>query len=339
MSKKIVGKLPHAEELKNKYSLTKEAQKKLKQHEKELSNIISWKDSRKILIIWPCSADFEESLYEYAQFLSELQKKVEDKIKIVMRFYTGKPRTVWGWKGLQNSNPWEEPNIITGIENSRKIAINIIEKYNLSLADELLQPQLISYFEDIFNYFAIWARSTENQYHREVASGLYIPVWMKNPTSWDIGLMCNSIKAGQTKSTFVVGDDVYKTTWNTLTHWILRWGASWPNYSLWDIVDSYDTTQTMKVENPSIIIDCNHDNSWKKPEKQIQILSEVMNSIEWQTELYSFVKWFMVESYLYDWRQDVEDFNTIKKGLSLTDPCIGKEATTKLIEQLYRLIK
>ncbi len=338
MSKKIVGKLLSVEELKSKYNLSENAQNNLKQHKKELSNIINWVDSRKILIIWPCSADFEESLYEYAEFLSELQKKVEDKIKIVMRFYTGKPRTVWGWKGLQNSNPWEEPNIITWIENSRAIAINIIEKHNLPLADELLHPQLISYVEDVFSYFAIWARSTENQYHREVVSGLTIPVWMKNPTSWDIWSMCNSIKAGQTESTFVVGNEVYETTWNNLTHWILRWGASWPNYSLWDIVESYEKTKAMKIENSSLLIDCNHDNSWKKPEKQIQILSEVMGNIEWQTELYNFVKWFMVESYLYDWRQDVTDFSQVKKGLSLTDPCIGKQGTIKLVEELYNFI-
>ena len=339
MSKKIIGKLPSIEELKSKYSLSEQAKRNFEQHEMELADIISWKDSRKILIIGPCSADFEESLYEYAEFLSQLQKKVEDKIKIVMRFYTGKPRTVWGWKGLQNSNPWEEPNLITWIENSRRIATQIIEKYNLALADELLHPQLINHIEDIFSYFAIWARSTENQYHREVASGLNISVWMKNPTSWDIGLMCNSIKAWQTQSTFVVGDEVYETTWNNLTHWILRWGASGPNYSLWDIVESYDKIKSMKIENPSLIIDCNHDNSWKKPEKQIQILSEVMENIWWQTELYNFVKWFMVESYLYDGRQDVVDFSTVKKGLSLTDPCIGKQGTIKLVEQLYSLIK
>jgi 3-deoxy-7-phosphoheptulonate synthase len=288
------------------------------------------------LIIGPCSADFEESLYEYAEFLSDLQMMVWDKIKIVMRFYTWKPRTVWGWKGLQNSEPWEKPNLITWIENSRRIAINIIQKYNLPLADELLHPQLINYFDDIFSYFAIGARSTENQFHREVSSWLKIPVWMKNPTSGDIWTMCNSIKAGQAEGTYVIWEEVYETQGNKLTHWVLRWWESWSNYSLWDIIKTFDKVKEKNIKKPSLIIDCNHSNSWKKWKKQVKIMNKVLDSISETKELKDFVKWFMIESYLYDWRADFEDIKTVKKGLSLTDPCVGKNWTVDLVEGLYK---
>jgi 3-deoxy-7-phosphoheptulonate synthase len=318
--------------MKEKYGLSESAKNNLVKHKSELEDIFTWKDDRKILIIGPCSADFEESLYEYSEFLSGLQKKVEDKIKIVMRFYTWKPRTVWGWKGLQNSVPWDKPDLSSGIENSRRIAINIIKKYNIPLADELLHPQLVNYFDDIFSYFAVWARSTENQFHREVISGLDIPVWMKNPSSGDIWIMCNSIKAWQTPSTYVIWKKIYSTIWNNLTHWILRWGSFWPNYSLKNIEQSFELTKN--INNPALIIDCNHSNSWKKWEKQVSIMEEVIGNIQWN-KLEKFVKWFMIESYLYDWRQDFENIDTVKKWLSLTDPCVGKEWTIKLVESLY----
>jgi len=338
MSKKIMGNLLSVEEMKNKYSLSSEAKENIKKHKQDLENIFTWKDNRKVLIIGPCSADFEESLYEYAKFLSELQKKVEDKIKIVMRFYTGKPRTVWGWKGLQNSTPWEEPNLISGMENSRRIAINIIEKYNLALADELLQAQLVDYVDDIFSYFAIGARSTEDQFHREVSSWLEVPIGMKNPTSWDIQIMCNSVKAWQTSSTYAIWNEVFTTNWNNLTHWVLRWGSTWPNYNLENIEKSLELLNKMWTNNPALIIDCNHSNSWKKWEKQISIMEEVMGKISYLQEINSFVKWFMIESYLEDWRQDCTDLESVKKWLSLTDPCVGKDGTKDLVEKMYNLI-
>ena len=323
-------------EIKKKYKLSEENLENIKRHNKELKKIFSGKDDRKILIIGPCSADFEKSLYKYAEFLSDLQMMVWDKIKIVMRFYTWKPRTVWGWKGLQNSMPWKKPNLITWIEESRRIALNIIQKYNLPLADELLHPQLINYFNDIFSYFAIGARSTENQFHREVASWLKVPVWMKNPTSGDIEIMCNSIKAGQTESIYAIWEEVFETSGNKLTHWVLRWWTSWPNYSLWDIVETFEKVNEKNIKKPWIIIDCNHSNSWKKWDKQAKIMNTVLDSISEMEELKDFVKWFMIESYLYDWRQDFEDIKTIKKGLSLTDPCVWKNWTVDLVESLYK---
>jgi 3-deoxy-7-phosphoheptulonate synthase len=328
-----------------------------------LKSIFSWKSNRKALIIWPCSADFEESLYEYAEFIASLREQYSDKIEFIMRFYTGKPRTVWGWKGLQNSNPWEEPDMIEGIKNSRRIAINIIEKYWLPLADEMLHSSLADYFNDIYSYLAVWARSTENQSHREVWSGLEMPVGYKNPTSWDIKTMTNSIRAAQTPSTYHILKQVYNSSGNSFAHGILRgwnipnfdmlsneekeaiqniYGANekwvFPNYSLKYIQQAFNLTQK-GVKNPWIIIDGNHDNSWKVPEKQIEIIKSVFESIKGNKELENFVKWFMVESYLYDGRQEYDpNESLIIKWKSLTDPCIGKKWTKKLIKEIYKNI-
>jgi 3-deoxy-7-phosphoheptulonate synthase len=334
--KKNIWKILWAKELQTKIPLTPKSQVSIEKSRQELKDIISWKDNRKILIIWPCSADFEESLDEYAKFINELQKQVEDKIKIVMRFYTGKPRTVWGWKWLQNSKPWEKPNLITWIENSRKIAINLIEKYDLALADELLHPQLIEHIWDIYSYFAIWARSSENQFHREVSSWLDFPIWIKNPTSWSITIMINSILAWWNSSTYIIWNDIYETTWNSYCHAILRWWMNWPNYSLENIENSLIEMKNKNILYPWVIIDTNHDNSAKKYERQINIMQDVIYSISNNLELKNYVKWFMVESYLFDWRQDFSE--SMKKWLSLTDPCIWKEKTKELIESLYNLI-
>ncbi|MFA5917134.1 MAG: 3-deoxy-7-phosphoheptulonate synthase [Candidatus Gracilibacteria bacterium] len=334
--KKLIGELLAPSVLKTKIPLSEKAKAFTENSRQELKDIISGKSNKKILIIGPCSADFEESLYEYADFLSKLQEKVEDKIKIVLRFYTGKPRTIGGWKGLQNSAPGETPDLISGIENSRKIAVNIIEKYNLPLADELLHPQLVEHIGDLYSYFAIGARSSENQFHREVSSGLDFPVGMKNPTSGNISIMLNSVQAGTTPSVYVIGNDVYETSGNSYCHSILRGGITGPNYDLESIKKAYEENKKRNIINKGLIIDTNHDNSQKKYEKQIDIMQEVMNSISENKELKNFVKGFMVESYLFDGRQDYSE--NIQKGLSLTDLCIGKERTEELIMKMYNLI-
>lgn len=342
--KKIIWKLLSPYDLKNKIPISEDWKKSVENSRQELKDIITWKSKKKILVIWPCSADFEESLNEYARFLNEMQEKVEDKIKIVMRFYTGKPRTIWWWKWLQNSNPWENPNLITWIENSRKIAISLIEKYNLALADELLHPQLIDHIDDIYSYFAIWARSSENQFHREVSSGINFPVGLKNPTSWDIKIMMNSVEASTKPSIYVIWNNVYETTWNNYSHGILRWWSSWANYSIENIKNAFEILSERNIKNKAILIDTNHDNSGKKYELQAEIVQEVVENISKNDDLYDFVKWFMIESYLYDWRQDLlchprAWHGDLKKWLSLTDPCIGLEKTQELILSLYKKLK
>ncbi len=343
MSKKIIWKLPKVSELKEKFPLSEKASENILQNIEELKNIFSWKDSRKILIIGPCSADFEESLYEYWEFLSELQEKVKDKIKIVFRFYTGKPRTVWGWKWLSYSVPWENPDLLKWMENTRRIAINLIEKFWLALAEEMLHPEMSDYFDDIFSYEVVWARSVENQYHREVMSWVSCPVWMKNHTLWDLQFMVNAIAAASNSSSYVSALwEIYETTWNPFAHWVHRWAERWwTNYDLGSIKLSYELMEKRNILNKGIIIDCNHDNSKKDPFKQIAIMSEVLENISKDSEsekLKTFVKGFMVESYLYDWRQEFESIETVKKGLSLTDPCIWKEGTREFVEKMYKYL-
>lgn len=331
---KIIWKLQTWEEIKKEIKLNDNAKKFVEKKRKEIKDVFSWKSDKKILIIWPCSADFEESLYKYAEFLSDISKKIEDKIIVVMRFYTWKPRsTVWR-KWLQNSFPWEEADIKSWIKRSRKIAINIIEKYSLALADEMLHPQLNEYMDDLYCYQAIWARSSENQYHREVASWLDIAIWIKNTTSWNIQDMVNAIEASSKKSSYVTARDIFETSWNIYSHGILRWWNNWPNYSLDHIKDAYEKMKKWWFENRWILIDTNHANSNKNPLIQIDILKEVLESIKDEKNLSGFVKWFMVESYLYDWRQDYSE--GIKKWLSLTDPCIWLENTKKLIDLMYK---
>jgi 3-deoxy-7-phosphoheptulonate synthase len=304
---------------------------------RRIIDIIEGKDTRKILIIGPCSADFEESLLEYAGFLAKIRERVQDRIEIIMRFYTGKPRTIGGWKGIQHAEPGEKPNINFGIQESRRIALSLL-RYNLPLADEMLHPHLTPYFEDIYSYLAVGARSTENQYHREVASGLDMPVGLKNPTSGDITIMMNSIRATQAPHHYTLESDVCDSTGNPYAHGILRGGSTGPNYALESIREVI--VKSPHVHNPGVIIDCNHENSRKDPFKQTSIIEQTMSetipTLEKEGLNDSIIKGFMVESYLYDGNQ--KESANITRGLSLTDPCLGREKSEALILELYELI-
>ena len=309
--------------------------------------ILKWESDKKLLIIWPCSADFEESLLKYAEFIKKMREKYKDQIEIIMRFYTWKPRTVWWWKWLSVSRPWETPNISKWLCESRAIALKLLEMW-VPLADEMLHPELIKMFEDLYSYLAVWARSWENQYHREVSSWLYLPIWIKNPTSWDIDTMVNSILAWQSPSTYVLWSIIYDSIWNDMVHWILRWwrinGKNIPNYSKEDLKSVIKLLFKRKVQNPSIIIDTNHENSDKHQEKQIEIMRDVFEYLrilesEWLN--ISPFKWFMVESYIDEWRQDWPkdgDESKVIKWRSLTDPCIGLSQTEDLIGELAQKV-
>lgn len=310
----------------------------------ELQNIFSWNSKKIAWIVWPCSVDFEDSVLKYAQEIKQLQEKYNDSIQFILRFYTGKPRTVWGWKGLQNAEPWEDPDIAKGLLDSRALAIKVIEEVWLPLADEMLHPQLVKSFDDIYSYLAIGARSTENQFHREVASGLDMPVGFKNPTAGDLDVMVNWVKAWQTQSMYTLGENVYKSNGNDFSHAILRGSTfEWKKSSNYDIdslrkVYKY-ITQKNDVNNPAFIIDTNHDNSAKDPSKQIFIMKEVIKNLkqlEWEClGISNMWKWFMSESYLEEWRQDFWD--DITHGLSLTDPCSGLEDTKKMAQFLAEI--
>lgn len=276
MLQKITGTLLSSAELKSLFPLDESVSREVLQSRKNIQSILSGKSDRKILIIGPCSADFESSLVEYAEFLCSIRPKVEDRIEIVMRFYTGKPRSVGGWKGLQNAEPGREANINDGLKESRRLALRLLG-LGIPLVDELLHPQFSRHFDDIFSYLAVGARSTENQYHREVVSGLSTPVGMKNPTSGNVAIMTDSIKAAQTPSHYSVENVLFGSTGNPFAHGILRGGSDGPNYFPKDFQKYLEKMEG--IQNPALIVDCNHTNSGKDPFKQIEVIEKLYGDI------------------------------------------------------------
>ena len=337
--KKYKWDLSPVKVLKKKIWLSKDILEKVKQDREVVKNIISWKDSRKILIIWPCSSDFPDSLVKYAKELKKMADKVSDKIFVIMRFYTWKPRTIWGWKWLQNSLPGEKANIRKWLENIREIWKELLEIW-LPLADEILHPQISVYYEDMLSYAAIWARTTLNQFHREFSSGADYAIWFKNLTDGDVKTAVEWVLASNNKSQYILGSHIYDTEWNDFAHWNLRWWNKWPNYFAEDMIEYLDYAKENN-NNTWFIIDCNHANSWKKHLEQINILENVLTTeLKKVEEKYSnakdLIKWFMVESYLKDWRQDWSE--NIEHWLSLTDPCIWLDNTEKLVKKMYELL-
>lgn len=257
-----------------------------------------------------------------------------------MRFYTGKPRTIGGWKWLQQGAPGQPVDIEQGLREARKIAVELLD-LGIPLADEMLHPQMMWHMEDLLSYIAVGARSTTNQYHREVASWAPMPVGFKNPESGDLLLMVNSIMAAKGESDYTLANGrTYHGNGNTHAHAILRWS----NFE-WTVQSNYDVesvrkflriAEKVKLLNPKLLIDTNHDNSGKKPEKQIEIMREVMKMLRDFPEMRLIMKGFMVESYLHDWRQD--GTGEIIHGKSLTDPCIGKENTRAFVMELAEKI-
>ncbi len=346
MTRTEIGTLLPSEELKEQAPMSPKATQIVFSTRDEITKALRGESDKKIMIIWPCSADFESSLIDYAKKLKEMKEQYGDKIIFVMRFYTGKPRTIGGWKWIQQwplETENEEISMNDWLLFSRELAIKLMEESGIALADEMLHPQLYNHFDDIFAYQAVWARSVENQYHREVSSGANIAIGLKNSTSWSLVIMWNSIKAAQTPSKYTVEEKMYSSSWNDLAHGILRGGDNGPNYSIENIQEAYDIMKKQGIQNPSIIIDCSHENckfdGKKQPLRQIEIMNAVMESIKENSELKSFVKGFMVESYIYDGNQSMpENIDEAKRWLSLTDPCIGIEWTQKLLRELHEKI-
>lgn len=345
MWNQVIGEMMTPQVMKQLLPLSEDKKKIIDESRKRIEDIFSWNSDRKILIIGPCSIDYEESFFQYWEFIKKINEKVKDKIEIILRFYPGKPRTIGWWKGLVYSAPGEKANMWNGIYGVRAMAIRALE-LGFPLADEMLNPHLVEYVDDYLNYIAIWARSTENQYHREVASWLDVPVGFKNPTSGDIEIMTNSIKAGQTPSHYILGNTVRDSEGNNLSHGILRWWyISWPNFDK-KFLEEY-LNYADDIKNPWLVIDCSHDNckiDWKKdPSKQVEIMGKVLWNIipelaqKW-IDVNSMIKWFMVESYIYDWNQKYIDEDSVLRWKSLTDPCIWLAKTEELITRMYDLI-
>ena len=326
------------EQIKSATILSDQALKKKHQRDEELAAIIKGEDQRSLLVIGPCSSDNEEAVLEYARRLADLQQRVADKIFIVMRVYTAKPRTNGdGYKGLVHQpDTSKSPSLINGLKAVRQLHYRVITETGLTTADEMLYPYNLVLVDDLVSYHAVGARSVEDQEHRFVASGIDAPVGMKNPTSGNLGVMFNAVYAAQNKQIFLYHGQEVETLGNPLAHVILRgavdkYGRNIPNYHYEDLQEVIRLYAERNLLNPAIIVDTNHSNSGKQFLEQIRISKDVLHSRNVSDDIKKIVKGLMIESYIEDGNQKE---NEHVYGKSITDPCLGWEKTEKLIYDL-----
>ena len=335
-------KLPTADEIKEQFPLSEKLKQAKKVRDKEISDVFTGKSDKLLLIIGPCSADRPDSVIDYNIRLAKVQEKVKDKILIIPRIYTNKPRTTGdGYKGMVHQpNPNEKPDMLKGLLAIRDLHTKVIAETGFFCADEMLYPENYSYLSDILSYVAVGARSVENQQHRLVSSGMDIPVGMKNPTSGDYSVMLNSIIAATHSHTFIYNSWEVATKGNPLAHAILRGyvdkhGQSFPNYHYEDLIRLYNEYKEKEVPQMSLIVDANHANSGKQYLEQIRICKEVLHSCRHSNDIKRLVKGFMIESYIEDGTQKIGEGIY---GKSITDPCLGWEKTEKLIYDIADLV-
>ena len=342
MSLELIKQVPSAQEIKDKYPVSKELQEVKARRDEEIKKVFTGESDKFIAIIGPCSADNEDSVCDYVNRLAKVQEQVKDKLILIPRIYTNKPRTTGeGYKGmLHQPDPEKASDLYDGIIAIRQMHIRAISETHLTAADEMLYPENWQYMDDILSYVAIGARSVENQQHRLVSSGVNVPVGMKNPTSGDLSVMINSCIAAQGKHTFLFSGYEAKTSGNPLTHCILRGalnkhGQCIPNYHYEDLVllkQLYDKTN---LQNPALIVDANHTNSAKHWEEQPRIVKEVLHSMRHSEDIKSLVKGVMIESYIEDGCQKIGEGCY---GKSITDPCLGWEKSEKLLLEMAELL-
>ncbi|MBQ4177217.1 MAG: 3-deoxy-7-phosphoheptulonate synthase [Lachnospiraceae bacterium] len=345
MSMHFEKKLPIPAEIKHQNPVSDKAKRIKEERDRELRDIFTGRSGRFLLIIGPCSADNEEAVMEYMERLARVQEQVADRIMIVPRIYTNKPRTTGkGYKGLLHQpDPSKKPDLLAGIIAIRKMHLRVIEQTGLTAADEMLYPENYRYLDDLLGYVAVGARSVEDQQHRMTVSGMDIPAGMKNPTSGDLTVMFNSIVAAQSRHNFIYRGWDVNTDGNALTHVVLRGavnkhGNCLPNYHYEDLLLTQRLYQEHKLKNPAIVVDCNHSNSNKQHLEQIRIAHEVMHSRSYNESLKTLVKGLMIESYLVEGRQDVVGGPGHCFGQSITDPCLGWEDSEKLIYSIYHTV-
>ena len=331
-------KLPVPMEIKEQYPLTQELARVKEERDAIIADVFTGKSDKMILVIGPCSADREDAVLEYCERLAKLQEKVADRLILIPRVYTNKPRTTGeGYKGLLHQPvPEKEPDMLEGVIAIRRLHTNVLAQTGLSTADEMLYPDNYRYLSDLLAYVAVGARSVENQEHRLTASGIAVPVGMKNPTSGDISVMLNSILAAQHQHTFIYRGWEVQTAGNELTHAILRGyvnrhGESRPNYHFEELEHLYQAYTAKGLTNPALIVDVNHANSAKKYLEQPRICKEVLHSCRHSACIRSMVKGFMIESYLEGGAQKIGEG---VYGKSITDPCIGWCDTEKLVLEI-----
>ncbi len=337
------SKLPTSAEIREQIPLPAELAKIKAARDEEIKAIFRGDSKKFILIIGPCSADHAEPVIDYCNRLGELAKEVSDKIFIVPRIYTNKPRTTGeGYKGmLHQPDPEKGANVLDGVAAIRELHMEVLKQTGMSTADEMLYPDNLRYLSDIMSYVAVGARSVENQQHRLVASGIDVPTGMKNPTSGDMGVMLNSIYAGQHAHDFIFREWEVKSDGNPYTHAILRGsqskhGQMMPNYHYEDLKLLLNLYNERDLTYPAVVVDTNHCNSAKHYKEQLRIAQEVMHSRKYSEELAGFVKGLMVESYIEEGNCKVEDH---VYGKSITDACIGWDDTKRLISMVYDYVQ
>ena len=343
MSMQFIRKLPIPMDIKAQYPMTDELTALREARNEEVKAIFRGETDKLILVIGPCSADSEDSVMDYITRLRKVQDKVSDKLFIIPRIYTGKPRTTGdGYKGmLHQPNPEGNPDLLKGIIAIRELHMRAIRETGFTCADEMLYPENYRYLDDVLGYAAIGARSVENQFHRLVSSGMEIPVGMKNPTAGDISVMINSITAAQHSHAFLYRGWEVKSTGNPYAHAILRGyvderGNSYPNYHYEDLAHLAATYASRPdLANPSVIVDTNHANSGKKFLEQVRIAKEILHSCRHNAEIKKLVKGMMIESYIEDGAQKIGEG---VYGKSITDPCLGWEKTERLILDMADLL-
>ena len=328
-------KLPIPKDVKAEYPLTERMEKVKAQRDESIRAVFDGRSDKFILIIGPCSADHSEPVLEYISRLRKIEEQVSDKIIIVPRIYTNKPRTTGqGYKGmLHQPDPDAKPDMYKGLVAIRELHLAALRDYDFSCADEMLYPENYRYLSDLLSYVAVGARSVENQQHRLTASGIGAPVGMKNPTGGDLGVMMNSIVAAQSSHTFIYRGWEVTSDGNPYAHAILRGyvdytGRSVSNYHYEDLLHVRELYEKSKLENPSVIVDTNHNNSGKKYLEQIRIAKDIVRSRNQNADIKGLVKGLMIESYLEDGAQGVGEHVF---GKSITDPCLGWEKTEQLI--------
>ena len=336
MQMNYIRELPGPKEIKERYPLLPEYAAKKQQFDDQVKKVFTGESDKFILLIGPCSADNETAVLDYCTRLKKVQEKVFDKILIVPRVYTNKPRTTGeGYKGmLHQPDPTKKADMLHGILAIRKLHTDVIAETGFFCADEMLYPENYRYLSDLLSYVAVGARSVENQQHRLTCSGINVPVGMKNPTSGDLSVMLNSVIAAQHSHTFIYRGCDVETSGNPLAHTILRggvdkYGQTIPNYHYEDLMRLYDLYSKKDLQNPAVIVDVNHSNSGKQYKEQIRIVSEVLHSRNYNPDVKKLVKGVMIESYLLEGRQDISDHMT--PGCSITDPCLGWEDTERLL--------
>ena len=338
----FLTKLPTPAEIRGQYPISEKIRQLKAQRDREIRDILTGKDDRFLVIIGPCSADNEEAVLDYLSRLVPVQEKIKDRVLIIPRVYTNKPRTTGeGYKGMVHQpDPEGKPNMLAGLVAIRKLHIHAIETTGLTCADEMLYPENYRYLSDLLSYVAVGARSVEDQQHRLTVSGMDVPVGMKNPTSGDLSVMLNSVVAAQSHHCFIYRGWEVNTTGNELAHTILRGavnkhGEAIPNYHYEDLRLLVEKYARHDLKNPACIVDTNHSNSNKQYEQQIRISSEILHSRQADSQIRKLVKGLMIESYIEPGNQKIGGDHVY--GMSITDPCLGWADSEKLLYRIAEL--